>query len=208
MKKVEYRKKEFTQRVQGEYYMKLYLFDQQNKLQKHLDLFKSNGVMVYDKSKLIDKTTSIVVNTTKTIDQLNIDFLFDYNIFPESIMSFKSQWDVESRKMKVGDTIAQQIYIPPIKYISQKIIVGVRIAEIIDEPNRKGFSYETLEGHVERGISTFTIEQIQTSMVFAISTYSSPGNILTKLLGPILSIPYQSYCTNLALKNVKQQLER
>jgi len=74
--------------------------------------------------------------------------------------------------------------------------------------DKKGFSYETLEGHVEKGISTFTVEQIDNSkLIFRVCTYSSPDNILTKLLGPIFSIPYQTFCTKSALRNVKRQIE-
>ena len=110
--------------------------------------------------------------------------------------------------MKIGDTIAQQVYIPPTKVFSQKIIFGVRINQIIDQTNRKGFSYETLEGHVEKGISTFTLEQVNNIITFNIQTFSTPGNILTKLLGPVFSVPYQTFCTKNALENVKRQLER
>lgn len=163
--------------------------------------------MTYDKTQLIEKISTIEINTTKTIDQLNLAFLFDYQIFPDNIMTFKNQWADENRKVRVGDTIAQQVYIPPTRTFSQKIIFGVRINEIIDQDKRKGFSYETLEGHVEKGISTFTVESLDNKVVFKVQTYSTPGNILTKLLGPIFSLPYQTFCTKTALKNVKRQLE-
>lgn len=163
--------------------------------------------MDYDKNELSEKITTIDINTTKKLEQINLDFLFDYNIFPENIMTYKAQWSEENRSMNVGDTIAQQVYIPPIKAFSQKIIFGVRINEIISQAKRKGFSYETLEGHVEKGISTFTVEQLDNRLVFKIQTYSTPGNFLTRLLGPIFSVPYQAYCTNAALINVKRQLE-
>jgi uncharacterized protein (UPF0548 family) len=109
--------------------------------------------------------------------------------------------------MKAGDTIVQQVYLPPIQSFSQKIIFGVRISEIIDSDDRKGFSYETLEGHVEKGISIFTIEKLNDKPIFKIQTFSKPGNLLTRLMGPIFSIPYQKYCTKAALKNVKRQIE-
>ena len=188
--------------------MKIYLTDQKNKFKKHLDFLKAKKVMDYDKSLLKEKTTVIEINTNKQLDQLNLDFLFDYQIFPENIMSFKNQWTDENKKMKVGDTIAQQVYLPPIKMFSQKIIFGVRINEVIDQLDKKGFSYETLEGHVEKGVSTFTVEQVDSKLVFKIQTYSTPGNILTKLVGPFFSVPYQKFCTNGALKNVKQQIEQ
>lgn len=109
--------------------------------------------------------------------------------------------------MSVGDTIVQQVHIPPLRVFSQILIFGVRIKEIIDERYRKGSSYETLEGHVERGISTFTIEQVDNKIIFEIRTFSAPGNILKKLSGPFFSIPYQTFCTKAAIENVKTRLE-
>jgi len=187
--------------------MKIYLTDQKNNFKKHLDFLKTKLVMNYDKSKLTEKNTTIAINTTKKIDELNLDFLFDYQIFPDNIMTFKTQWTDENRIIKIGDTIAQQVYIPPTKIFSQKIIFGVRINEIIDQADRKGFSYETLEGHVEKGVSTFTVEQFDNKIFFKVQTYSTPENILTKILGPIFSVPYQTFCTKTALNNVKRQLE-
>jgi hypothetical protein len=43
--------------------------------------------------------------------------------------------------------------------VIKQLKVGVRIKEIIDDKDCKGFSYETLQGHVEKGISTFIVEQ-------------------------------------------------
>ena len=187
--------------------MKIYLTDQKNEFKQHLDFLKTKNVMVYDITRLTEKITTLEIKTTKTIDQLNLDFLFDYQIFPDNIMTFKNQWTDENRKMRIGDTIVQQVYIPPTKTFSQKIIFGVRVNEIIYQPDKRGFSYETLKGHVEKGISTFTVEQLGNKLIFKIQTYSTPGNILTKLLGSIFSVPYQSFCTKTALKNVKRQLE-
>jgi uncharacterized protein (UPF0548 family) len=138
---------------------------------------------------------------------LQLDFLFDYKVFPSNILSFYPQWINEGRRRKINDTIVQQVFIPPINNFSQKIIFGVRINEIINDPNKKGFSYETLEGHVEKGVSTFTLEQVQDRIIFNIQTFSKPGNLLTQMLGPIFSLPYQAFCTKAALKNVKRQLE-
>jgi hypothetical protein len=187
--------------------MKIYLSDQSFQFKQHLDFLKSKKIIDYDKSLLTEKITTIEITTTKRIDQLNLDFLFDYQIFPDNIMTFMNQWTVENRKMRIGDTIAQQVYIPPTQTFSQKIIFGVRVSEIIDQADKKGFSYETLQGHVEKGVSTFTVEQLDNKTVFKIQTYSTPGNILTKLLGPIFSVPYQTFCTKTALKNVKRQIE-
>ena len=164
--------------------------------------------MNYNKRELKEKNSIIHIGAEKTLQNVNLDFFFSYRIFPDIIMSFATQWIPEKRKMKIGDTIAQQVYIPPIKYFSQKIIFGVRINEIIDTPDRKGFSYETLEGHVERGLSSFLLENTPSGLVCRIQTFSEPANSLVRFLGPLFSIPYQAYCTRKALENVKELIRK
>lgn len=78
--------------------------------------------MVYDRSKLSEKNTSISVENSTPFEELDLDFLFHYQIFPPHIMSFYTQWQDEQRKMEVGDTIVQQVYLPPIRSFSQKIV--------------------------------------------------------------------------------------
>ena len=186
--------------------MKIFLTNQNHKFKSHLDILKKCQVITYDRSKLKETITTMELEFFCDIHALNLKFLFDYMIFPGKIMTYLTQWENEKRNMKVGDTIVQQVYLPPISSFSQKIIFGVRINEIINEPARIGFSYETLEGHVEKGISTFTIEEIANKLIIKIHTFSSPGNFLTKLMGPVFSIPYQKYCTKLALKTIKKQI--
>ena len=189
--------------------MKIYLADQAKSFPKHLEFLKRQDVIVYDISKLSEKTSSINIDTDKKLTDLDVGFFFNYNIFPGNIMTFLTQWKFEKRKMKIGDTIVQQAFIPPSRYFSQKIIFGVRINKIINESTKLGFSYETLKGHVEMGISTFTIEKPDSGgMIFKIHTFSKPGNLLTQLIAPIFSVPYQTFCTAQGLKNVKRQLER
>jgi hypothetical protein len=188
--------------------MNIYFTDQTQQLSKHLQRFCNAPVMDYDKKLLKDNETTIEINTLKKFEEIDLDFLFDYKIFPDNIMTSLTLWANEKRSMKIGDTIVQQVFIPPIRSFSQKIIFGVRINAKIDEPNRKGYSYETLAGHVEKGQSAFTIEKQDNGKIeFAIKTFSEPGTLLTKLLGPVFSVPYQSYCTKQALRNVKKQIE-
>ena len=163
--------------------------------------------MTFDKAKLKKKTTKIDFKTEKDLGQVDLDFLFDYKIFPSHIMAFLTQWTQEKRRMKVGDTILQQAIIPPIKMFSLKLIFGVRINKIIDEADKKGFSYVTIDGHVEKGESTFTLEKSDDGLIFKIVTFSEPGNFLTKLFGPIFTLPYQTYCTRTALEHVQRQME-
>jgi len=188
--------------------MKIYLTDQADNFDELLKDLITKPTMTFDKTKLKEKTTAIDIKNEKTLGQLNLDFLFDYKIFPSNIMTSMTQWRQEKRKMKIGDTILQQAFIPPTKAFSQKIVFGVRVNDIIDETDRKGFSYVTVDGHVEKGESTFTIEDSNGGLIFKIKTYSEPGNLLTKLVGPIFTVPYQTYCTKRALENVKKQIEQ
>ncbi len=188
--------------------MKIYLTDQADNFDGLLKQLTSRPTMTFDKSKLEEKTTTIDIKSENTLEQLNLDFLFDYKIFPSNIMKYMTEWGQEKRKMKIGDTILQQAFVPPTKTFSQKIVFGVRINNIINETDRKGFSYVTIEGHVEKGESTFTIEQGASGLIFKIKTFSEPGNLLTKLVGPIFTVPYQTYCTRTALENVKRQIEQ
>jgi hypothetical protein len=187
--------------------MKLYLRDQQNRFDDHITELASSSVMRFEKKKLPEKISSIKINLSQHLHDINLDFFFDYNIFPSSILTFKTQWRKENRKIKVGDTIVQQVFIPPFRTLSQKLIFGVRINRIINESHRRGFSYETLEGHVERGESTFVIEQHDNDLIFKIQTYSEPANAFVKIFGAWAAVPYQRYCTEQALKHVKQQIE-
>jgi hypothetical protein len=187
--------------------MRIYLTDQTNRLEEHLEVLRQVPVMPYDKNKLVEKSSSISINTDKEFAELDSRTLFDYRIFPLNIMTALTEWVSKKREMHVGDTIVQHVYIPPFRKLSQKIVFGVRIKEIFREPTRVGFSYETLHGHVEKGISTFTIEKTAEGSIFKIHTFSAPGSYLSRMVGPVFSLPYQAFCTRQALMHVKRQLE-
>lgn len=163
--------------------------------------------MSYEKSRLLEKVSFIEIQTCSGLKELDLSFFFDYRIFPENILSGYPQWRDEQRTIRESDTILQQVYLPPVPKFSQKALFGVRIKEVINEEKRCGFCYETLNGHVECGISYFLLEEQDGKVIFKIQTFSKPGNFFTRLLGPLFSIPYQTYCTQKALKNVKRMIE-
>jgi hypothetical protein len=188
--------------------MKIYLTDQADNFEGLLKALMNKSTMTFDKTKLKAKTTTIDIDAKKDLGRVDLEVLFDYKIFPSNIMTSLTQWELEKRKMRMGDTILQQVFIPPTKMLSLKMVFGVRINNIIDEADKKGFSYVTIDGHVETGESTFTIENRDGQLVFEVKTFSEPGNLLTKLVGPIFTVPYQTYCTRTALDNVKRQVEQ
>ncbi len=186
--------------------MKISFLNQAKRFPEHLQQLKQVAVMPYDKKLLVEKNSVIEIEGISKLSELNTSHFFDYRIFPEYILNAYSQWTDEKRTMQTGDTIVQQVFLPPFPACSQKAIFGVRIKELIHENTQIGFSYETLEGHVEKGISYFLLEETDQGVVFRIRTFSKPGNFLSKLLGPLFSVPYQTYCTRKALQHVKRNL--
>jgi hypothetical protein len=187
--------------------VKIAFFNQKNHFKTYLEELKKVPVMSYEKSKLIEKISTIEIPNVSNLNKLNLQSFFDYHIFPEHILSAYTQWGDEQRIMQITDTIVQQVFLPPFPKFSQKAVFGVRIKEIIDTNHQCGFSYETLVGHVECGISYFLLEETDGKVIFKIQTFSKPGNFFAKLVAPIFSIPYQTYCTQKALKNVKNTIE-
>jgi len=186
--------------------MQVYIFNQATKFVQHLIKLKDAAIMKYDEHKMNEKVSIVELKTNCSIKELDLNFLFDYIIFPKEIMISKGQWELENRKMAAGDTIVQQVNFPPFANFSLKVIFGVRIKEIFIEENKRGFSYETLDGHAEKGLATFTVEKLNDKLVFIIKTNSTTGNLFSKLVAPIFTFPYQTYCTNKALENVKLRI--
>lgn len=63
---------------------------------------------------------------------------------------------------------------------------SARIVYTFDEPNRFGFAYGTLPGHIEMGEEVFWIEQDKTGMVsYHIKAFSKPRFWLAKIGYPI-----------------------
>ena len=187
--------------------MKIAFTEQQKNFPRFLEEFRKLPVLSYDRKMLREDNSTVQICKGCDLQTLDLSFFFDYTIFPPQVMNFLTEWKYNGREIMTGDTIVQEVYFPPFRAFSQKLIFGVRINEIIREEGRIGFSYETLRGHVERGISTFTLEQNEENIIFRIHTFSAPGNYLLRKLGRILSLPYQAYCTQKALENVKNHLK-
>jgi uncharacterized protein (UPF0548 family) len=154
-----------------------------------------------DAGRLPERTTSIDLGVTGPINQWRTDFLFDYNVFPASIMRHEAQWKTEGRRMQICDVILQRAVVPPIGF-GVCLEFAVRISSIIEEERRRGFGYETLAGHAERGVSEFYFEERDRSLAFTIHTYSEPGHWTSRIAKNLVTLPYQAWCTGRALKHV------
>ena len=188
--------------------MKLFLFDQHKRLERFFPVFKPIGMSYDSHTVLREKVTSVVVPgfSVSDLTTCNLDFLFDYVVFPTSIMKYATEWKQQGRTMQKGDIIIQQASAPPLA-LSLKMVFAVRVVDMFRSPTKVGFSYGTLKGHAEMGISEFYFS-VQDGVVRAnIHTYSAPGALLTRMVAPFITLPYQQYCTNRALQRMSESFQ-
>lgn len=81
------------------------------------------------------------------------------------------------------------------RWLGQRI--PCRVVHVVDEADRQGFAYGTLEGHPERGEESFVIDRDRhTGAVTAtVTAFSKPGKVSTRLLGPLGRV-LQNWMTN------------
>jgi len=153
---------------------------------------------------LPEKTSSIAVSEQKSLTSCDFRFLFNYEIFPPNVLASSPQWRIDGRPaMRTGDVIVQRAFIPPIG-AGLCLECAVRVLNIFMEPARIGFSYQTLAGHPERGISEFYFTADPEGLRFCIHTFSEPGHWTTRAAAG-LARRYQSWCTQRALQYVSLQ---
>ena len=87
------------------------------------------------------------------------------------------------------------------------VLAGTRIVEIIDESNCFGFTYGTLEGHVETGEECFWIEKEENGAVFFhIKAFSRPAHFLVRLAYPFARSMQRRFVDQ-ALKRMKKYVD-
>ena len=175
----------------------LYLRNQQGNLAQHLERLRKCPLQQFAERDLHHKTAQRALGIP--ID-IATNAMFAYDIFPPRILNALPQWRAEGRTIQTGDVIAQQINIPPVAGLSFRLICGVRILDVIDEPTVKQFSYATLTEHVETGRAVFRLEAAAGGVRFTIESWSLPAAWLPHRLWPMLSW-YQDWCTARALEN-------
>ena len=122
--------------------------------------------------------------------------LLTYAIFPPRLM--RAQVCSDDGRIREGTTIVQRVALGPFA-----LEAGVRVVRVwhnLDgDAEEVGFTYATLRGHPERGISTFRIRRSrQGRITFVIDVRSQSGSWLTRLTRPIAR-RYQRQATEAAL---------
>ncbi len=64
------------------------------------------------------------------------------------------------------------------------LAVLCRVVWVVDEPDRKGFAYGTLEGHPEAGEESFIVSREPDGIYFTLRAYSRAGTWYARLGGP------------------------
>lgn len=83
--------------------------------------------------------------------------------------------------VRTGTVVAISAHVLGIWWINAS-----RIVYVIDEPNRFGFAYGTLPGHVEKGEELFLVERSEDGMVrYSIRAFSKPRQFLVRLTYPL-----------------------
>lgn len=185
--------------------MKVFLTPQHSSYATHLQWAKNLPVVPYSSDAVVHKISSINIKGHTTLATIDARPLFEYRIFPPNILHAYCQWHDEGRDMQPGDVIVQEIYLPPLPKLSSKNIAAVRVKEVFNSDDCVGFSYETLMGHVEKGISSFKLKRENGVVKFEIETWSAPNGILLSLFAPFARL-YQAYCTRQALESMVNQL--
>jgi uncharacterized protein (UPF0548 family) len=66
------------------------------------------------------------------------------------------------------------------------LVIPCRVVYVVEEERRRGFAYGTLPGHPEQGEEAFIVELADDASVWAeISAFSRPGDLVTRLSGPV-----------------------
>lgn len=105
-----------------------------------------------------------------------------YRSASESVMTYGAQRGLGLRPQATAPRAAVGVEI-----LSRLLVVGVpcRIVWAEEGPERTGFGYGTLEGHVESGEEGFLVERRGADVYAVVRAYSRPAGWLTRLGGPL-----------------------
>jgi len=190
--------------------MRIAFSDHRDRLTALVPAFRSRPLSYADSATLPERRTVVTIPTQERIDDLRacrLEFFFDYDIFPDSIVSAFGEWRLDRRDMRPGDIIVQQASVPP-GVLSLKLIFAVRVLTVTRSATEMSFSYGTLRGHAEMGTSAFILSARDGVVTAAIQTHSRPAALAGRLVAPILVNPYQQYCTNRALAKLRDSFLR
>lgn len=111
----------------------------------------------------------------------------EYRIFPPQL----AQRVVKRAPVQVGDVVGLCYPL----FLGIRVFIASRVIDVFDGPSetgwRSGFTYRTLEGHIELGEETFCVEKDAKTgaVVVSLNAWSRPGHLLVRL-----GYPYARWC--------------
>ncbi|UDY24709.1 DUF1990 family protein [Nocardioides sp. Kera G14] len=85
-----------------------------------------------------------------------------------------------SGQVEQGAVVEMRLGVGPVAARPRCLVVAV-----IDEPDRVGFAYGTLEGHPESGEEAFLITRTSEGIQFRVTAFSRPATALGRLAKPV-----------------------
>jgi uncharacterized protein (UPF0548 family) len=86
-----------------------------------------------------------------------------------------------------------------------RVVAPTRIVRVVDEPDRRGFTYGTLRGHPEAGEEEFAVERRGEELWATVEAFSRPGRWFTRVGAPV-AIRLQRRATAAYLSAVRDHL--
>jgi len=123
------------------------------------------------------------------------DRLWSYDIFPPGLM--RPTVCSEDGRVKLGAVIVQRVRLGLVVIEAAVRVIDVWTTEAEDAA---GFTYVTLAGHPEMGVSSFWVSRIGDEVGFRIKARSRPGTLLTRIGRPV-SRYFQRAATRAALRH-------
>jgi len=108
----------------------------------------------------------------------------------ETVTSAERTYNADGTSFLVpGDTAVLTI-----RFLGIAVAAPVRVVYVLDEPNRAGFAYGTLEGHPESGEEAFVVERTDDGSVWlTVSAFSRPSTWYWTALYPALRLAQAMY---------------
>jgi uncharacterized protein (UPF0548 family) len=106
-----------------------------------------------------------------------------YRRAAEAVMTYAPQRGIGLRPQATAPRAAVGVDI-----LSRLVVLPVpcRVVWTVEEPDRTGFGYGTLAGHVESGEEGFLVERRGDDVYAVVRAYSNPAWALARLAGPLL----------------------
>lgn len=132
---------------------------------KYLDLWNNAPLNYYpgqpiDESWHTDHYEQLLGNDpTGTLFQASSKRLMRYQFYPTDILNHVSDFDLYERPIRVGDRIVQRIHV--FQLFGRSVLDAITMTEVTDVitgPRRCGFTYATVDTHIEQGEWTAMLE--------------------------------------------------